>query len=131
MKWLHYINFLLIFLFIVAICVLEEYMVSSSLELVQTSCYEIEKYVSEEGGLQNMEVALALENLEYNWTKNEASLCFLVNHKSISEIGQEIAKMKYCLSNDDVELFMTGVDLIKLYCKSYMHFMGANLHNLL
>ena len=66
MKWLHYINFLLIFLFIVAICVLEEYMVSSSLELVQASCYEIEECVSENDSLQNMEVVLALENLEYN-----------------------------------------------------------------
>ena len=106
-------------------------MVSSSLELVQASCYEIEECVSENDSLQNMEVVLALENLEYNWTKSEARLCFLVNHKSIAEIGQEIAKMKYCLSNDDIELFMTGVDLIKLYCKSYMHFMGANLHNVL
>ena len=131
MKFLHYLNFFFIFLFIIFICIIEENVVSSSLKQVQEDCFVIEEILAERDNLKNIELTVALENLEYNWNKNESKLCFLVNHKSIGEIGQEISKMKYCIISDDFELFKTGIELIKSYCKTYMHFMGASIHNLL
>lgn len=131
MKTVHYINFALIILFLIAICVLEEVLVSSSLREVQQDSLFIEASVERLDSVKNMEVALLVDNLEYDWKQNESSMCYLVNHKSVQEIGQEIAKLKLYIASDDVDNFKVSIEVIKFYCHSYLHFMGANLHNVL
>ena len=131
MKILHYINFIAILLLLIGICVAEELVVSSSLQNIQSSCFEIEQLVEEEENLKNMRVVLAVDNIEYDWTENENKMCYMVNHKNIQEIGQEIAKLKMYIEDDDVANFNVSVNEIKLYCHGYLHFMGANIHNVL
>ncbi|MCM1324961.1 MAG: DUF4363 family protein [Acetobacter sp.] len=132
MKVFHYINFGLIFLFLIGICILEEVYVSNSLTKVQNDCFQIEKELERnEDVLLSMNMTLLVDNLEYHWDKNESDLCYMVNHKSIQEIGQEIAKMKSYIANDDIDAFKVSIEAIKYYCHSYLHFMGANLHNIL
>ena len=131
MKVFHLINFALIFLLLIGICIAEDLLVSNSLSRVQSYCFEKEQVVDVKGNLKNMNVVLAVDNLELNWTEDEKNMCFLVNHKSIQEIGQEIAKLKLYIADNDVEAFRVSLDLIKFYCHSYLHFMGANLHNVL
>ncbi len=131
MKIFHYINFILIFLLLVGICVAEDILVSNSLAEIQKQCYKIEKLVDEKENLKNTEVVLAVDNLEYMWHEDESNMCYLVNHKSIQEIGQEIARIKLYISEDNVNDFLASLDTIKFYCHSYLHFMGANMHNVL
>ena len=131
MKVVRYINFLLIFLLLVGICVAEDLVVSSSLNEVQEYCFKIEQIVDENDNLKNMEVVMAIENLEYSWLEDESTMCYLVNHKSVQEIGQEIAKLKLYIASDDIDAFKVSISAIKSYCHSYLHFMGANLHNVL
>lgn len=131
MKAVHYVNFILIFLLLVGICIAEDLLVSSSLKEVQSYCYEIEKMIDSSEDLKNMEIVLKVDNLEEKWLENESKMCYLVNHKSIQEIGQEIAKLKMYIPNNDIEAFEVSIELIKSYCHSYLHFMGANLHNVL
>lgn len=131
MKAFHYINFIIIALILVFICVSEELTVSSSLRDVQDRCLTIERIVDEEKTLKNSTLVLAVDNLEYNWTKSESNLCFMVNHKNVQEIGQEITKAKQYITEDNIEEFKISIELIKFYCHSYLHFMGANLHNVL
>ncbi len=131
MKVFHYINFILIFLLLVGICVAEDILVSNSLAEIQKQCYKIEKLVDEKENLKNTEVVLAVDNLEYMWHEDESNMCYLVNHKSIQEIGQEIARIKLYISEDNVNDFLASLDTIKFYCHSYLHFMGANMHNVL
>lgn len=131
MKVFHYINFGIIFLFLIGICIIEEVYVSGSLKQAQYDCFQIEKQLEATQDLHNMDIALLVDNLEYHWDKNESDLCYMVNHKSIQEIGQEIAKMKSYVANNDVDAFKVSIETIKYYCHSYLHFMGANLHNIL
>lgn len=131
MKIFHYINFTLLFLLIVAICVVEEVYVSKSLTVVQQDCIQIEDSIGGKDSIQDMEVVMLVDNLEYNWDYYEDKLCYLVNHKSIQEIGQEISKMKAYINTGDIDAFKVSLEQIKYYCHSYMHFMGANLHNVL
>ena len=35
------------------------------------------------------------------------------------------------VANDDRDAFKVCIESLKLYCHSYLHFMGANLHNIL
>ncbi len=129
MKIFHFINFFIIFIIIVAVCITEDVLVSKSLKETHMCCYQIEKIIDANENLKNMDVVLAVDNLEYNWTKDEKKLCYLVNHKSIQEIGQEIAKLKMYIYDNDVASAKVSIELIKFYCHSYLHFMGANIHN--
>ena len=131
MKPFHIINFILIVLLLVGICLAEDLVVSNSLHEIQEMCYEIEVKVSTYDDLKNMDIVLSIDNLEYTWTKDESSMCYLVNHKSVQEIGQEIAKLKLYIASNDVDAFRVSIEQIKFYCHSYLHFMGANLHNVL
>ncbi len=121
----------LIFAFLVGICVIEDRLVITSLEKVNDFCYEIETAAEKNNGILNEEVALLVDNLDDSWKKNESSLCFLVNHKSIEPLGVEIIKLKtYIDQNEEVEFFVS-LELIKSYVESFQHFMGANFHNIL
>ncbi len=132
MKVFHYLNFLFIFLLLVGICVVEDMLVSKSLREIQTMCYQIETQLDEEQDeLKNMSIVLSVDNLEQKWGEDESKLCYLVHHKNIQEIGQEIAKLKYYISSDDVHAFKVSLSSIKAYCHNYLHFMGANWHNIL
>lgn len=131
MKVMHYINFLLITIFLVVICYVEDDIVSKSLYHVQSQCFEIERVVDEEVNLKNMRVVMEVDNLEFSWLEDESLMCYLVNHKSIQEIGQEISKLKLYITMDDVEAFKVSLSTIRGYCHSYLHFMGANFHNIL
>ena len=112
-------------------CVLEDNLVSSALEDVRSYCYQIETSVEENDGILNNDVAHLLENMEDRWFKYEYNLCYMVNHKSIQEIGVEISKMKTYMEEGDKKEFMASLELIKLYEEQYHHFMGASFHNIL
>lgn len=131
MKVFHYINFIVIFLIIVGVCITEDIIVSKSLYEVQQRCFELEDLIDEHDDLKNMGIVLSIDNLEYRWIKDEEKLCYLVNHKSIQEIGQEIAKLKLYIADNDIAASKVSIELIKYYCHSYLHFMGANIHNVL
>lgn len=121
----------LIFAFLVGICVIEDRLVITSLEKVNDFCYEIETAAEKNNGILNEEVVFLVDNLDDSWKKNESSLCFLVNHKSIEPLGVEIIKLKtYIDQNEEVEFFVS-LELIKSYVESFQHFMGANFHNIL
>ena len=131
MKLFHYVNFIIIVLLLIAICITEELVVSNSLKEIQARCYEIEMTLAETDDLLNMDMTMQIDNLEYVWKEDEAAMCFLVNHKNIQEIGQEIAKLKLYIASNDVDAFRVSLEEIKFYCHSYLHFMGANVHNIL
>ncbi len=131
MKAFHIINLLLIVALLVVICVAEEVVVSNSLRDIQDRCLMIEQLVERDETLKTMNMVLAVDNLEDNWNKDESKLCFMVHHKNIQEIGQEIAKIKQYIAGDDIEAFRVSIECIKMYCHGYLHFMGANLHNVL
>ncbi len=131
MKLFHYINFILIFIVLIAICVVEEVLVSRSLSTIHDRVLSIEKVVAMKEDIQNMDIVMEIENLEYYWNQDEKKLCYLVNHKSIQEIGVEIAKLKLYIADNDIPAFKVSLEEIKYYCHSYLHFMGANIHNVL
>ena len=129
--WFQFISILLILGVLIAVCVLEDNLVSSALEDVRSYWYQIEEAVDVNDGILNNDVAHLLYNMEDRWFKHEYNLCYMVNHKSIQEIGVEISKMKTYMEEGDKKEFMASLELIKLYEEQYHHFMGASFHNIL
>ena len=113
------------------VCIYEDVVVTSGVRRASEDCLAIEEMIEDREDLRAMDIVMALENLEYNWQRNEATMCYLVNHKSIQEIGLEISKLKGYLKNNEFNDFESSLDAIKFYSHSYLHFMGASLHNIL
>lgn len=125
------VSFLIIISLLVTICVTEDRLVSDSLMEVKDYCYKIEMAAEEAGGITCGDVASLVDNLECAWKKNEGKLCFMVNHKSIEQLGVEIVRLKtYIDEEEDVEFF-TSLEIIKHYVETFQHFMGASIHNIL
>ena len=120
----------LIFGVLVAICLIEDKLVVVSLSHVNKYVYEIEEVVQEKG-IVNGEVASLVDNLDYSWKKNESSLCFLVNHKSIEQLGVEIVRLKTYIDEEEPIEFFVSLEIIKHYVEMYQHFMVASFHNIL
>ena len=129
--WFQLVSILLILGVLVGICVLEDRLVCDALSSVRSYCYQIEVAVDENDGILNNDVSTLLNNLEEKWFRDEANLCFMVNHKSIQEIGVEISRMKTYMEEGDRKEFMASLELVKLYEEQYHNFMGASFHNIL
>ena len=129
--WFQLVSILVILAILITVCVVEDSLVASSLSLVDEYCYEIEVAISENDGIKNSDVCTLVDNLEYSWFANEWKLCYVVNHKSIQEIGVEISRLKSYIEEGDEKEFRASLELIKLYREQYEHFMGASLHNIL
>ena len=129
--WFQLVSILVILAILITVSVVEDSLVASSLSLVDEYCYEIEVAISENDGIKNSDVCTLVDNLEYSWFANEWKLCYVVNHKSIQEIGVEISRLKSYIEEGDEKEFRASLELIKLYREQYEHFMGASLHNIL
>ena len=125
------ISIVAIVIFLIGICIYEDLTVSYGVRQVNEDCMAIEELIEGMDDVKSMQVVMAVENLEYNWKNNESKMCYLVNHKQIQEIGVEIAKLKGFLENSELNDFKSSIDAIKFYSHSYLHFMGASLHNIL
>lgn len=123
--------FLVIIALLVTICVVEDRLVSDSLMEVKDYCYKIEMASEENGGITNGEVTSLVDNLETAWKKNEGKLCFMVNHKSIEQLGVEIVRLKTYIDEEEEIEFFTSLEIIKHYVETFQHFMGASFHNIL
>ena len=121
----------LIFVFLIGISVAEEIIIDNGLTQAMNDCLYLENISQNQQDLRLQKIALAVDDLEYHWKENESKMCFLVNHKNIQEIGLEISKMKVYQQENDVKEFKACLDAVKFYSQSYLHFMGANLHNVL
>lgn len=131
MKLFTKLTLIFIFLFLIGISVFEEVITSRSLNKINAYCSILEEEIEDKEDIRTSKLALLVDNMQYDWTKNESTMCYLVNHKSIQEIGAELSKMKNYLGENDVKEFKASLEAIKFYSESYLHFMGANVHNIL
>lgn len=129
--WFKLISILAIVLIMIGLCVFEDRLVVSALDTVNRYCYEIEIAAEKNGGIVNGEVSSLVDNLQYQWKKNEGTLCFMVNHKSIEQLGVEIVRLKTYIDEEESIEFFVSLEIIKHYVETFQHFMGASFHNIL
>ncbi len=132
-KWMWFKAVSVLFLVgvIIGICVLEDRLVMKALNAVNDTCYQIELAIDQNGGIVNGQVASLVDNLEYDWFKNEAALCFVVNHKSTEQLGVEIVRLKTYIDEEEEIEFYVSLNIIKNYVETFQHFMGAGVDNIL
>ena len=129
--WFKTISTIVIVCALFVICFVEDRIATNSLKVVEDYCLQIEKTVEEEGTIVSGKVAALVDNLEDSWEKNESKLCFLVNHKSIENLGVEIVRLKTYIDEDEPIEFFVSLEIIKHYTEVFQHLMGASFHNIL
>lgn len=129
--WFKTISTIFIVVILFVICFIEDRIATNSLKIVENYCLEIEKAAKEEGTIVSGKVVSLVDNLEDSWERNESKLCFLVNHKSIENLGVEIVRLKTYIDEDEPIEFFVSLEIIKHYTEVFQHFMGASFHNIL
>ncbi|MBE7075733.1 MAG: DUF4363 family protein [Clostridiales bacterium] len=127
--WIRLVSICVLILSLAAICIVEDKLVDTALARVENMCVEIELAVEKNEGIVNGEVASLVDNLEYFWNKQESVMCFVVNHKTIEQLGVEIVRLKTYIDEEEQIEFYVSLEIIKHYIETFQHVMGANLHN--
>ena len=126
-----YIHLVLILIFLIGACVLEETIVNNYLIDIDYEVSQIQGFVSGKEDINTAEVLSLVENLNEEWLNKEQVLCLIVNHKDIEDIGLEISRLRSNAVTNQIEDFNASLALIRFYAKAYHHVMGTNLYNIL
>lgn len=123
---------LIVFLsFLIGLVVWEEIIVNKALTKLSETAEDLQTRVYELGAVDNSEIKDAVINLEEIWNKYEKSLCFIVNHKDIEDVGIEISKLKANSNVNQYEDFCSSISVILFFADKYTHIMGMSLQNVI
>lgn len=121
---------IVISLFLIGACVIEEILVKNTLEQINQMGNELLLLTQSETNLNNDLILNKTRNLNEFWLKYEDALCFFVNHKDMHEMGNEIVKMISYAKNNIKEEYTTSLELVIYYSDTFHHIMKISLKNI-
>ena len=70
-------------------------------------------------------------NIKEFWEDKEGWLCFLFNHRDLSNITDSINRLRAYTKNNDFDNALAEFAVLKEYSTKSYHIMGFNIHNIL
>ena len=125
------ISVLVILALLTLACIWEQVSVDKYLNDIYNQALAIENYVDDIIDVNAPELQAMVERLEASWDKHESILCFLINHKDISDISTEITRLKSYSETNQEQDFKATIKVIIHYTDAYHHVMGISLQNLI
>ncbi len=126
-----YIKLGIIVLVLIGVCVWEELAVNTYLSEIDKMVSNIQTVALQSENINTSEILMLVENLEEQWKKKENTLCVIVNHEDVEEIGCEISRLKGAIVATQYEDFLITLSIIRFYTESFNQSMGMSLQNLL
>lgn len=124
------IGIICICLFLFGICVAEEILVSSSLNLVTKESEYLYTLANQSDSVNTQEIITKTKNLKDYWAKREHLLCFFINYKDMSEMSNEITRMLSYAQENIKEEYIASLSLVLYYCETFDHITGFNFQNI-
>lgn len=121
---------ILLLVFLITICALEQTLVSNSLNAINALAFDLQTTVQGSVQINTPEVQAKVENLNSTWNYYENLLCYFSNHKDMKEMGIEIQRMIVYSATNQHEEFKASLALVILYSETFEHFMGISLQNI-
>ena len=121
---------IVISIFLVSMCVLEEILVKTTLDKISTDANEIYTQSQTSDNLNSDIILKKCETLQNFWEEKEDMLCFFVNHKDMQDMGNQLVNLIAYAKNNSKEDFTSSISLIIYYTTSYHHLMGVSLQNI-
>ena len=113
------------------LCITEELLVKTTLKTINTKAMNIYSYVYKIDDVDNVEILKLTHDLNDYWLEHENLLCFFINHKDMHEMGNELVKMISYARSDIREEYITSLELVINYTKTFRHLMGISFQNFL
>lgn len=123
--------FLFVFLFfLLGLVIWEEITVHEVLNVIKEKASSIETRVYKLQAVDSDEIKNEVKELTSIWEEYEETLCFLVNHKDIEDIGMELSKLRANCNVNQYEDFCASISVILFFTDKYSHIMGISFQNI-
>lgn len=124
------IGIIIITVFLVAICTLEEILINSTLNEVKQYSKTLYELSQKSDTVATEEIISLTNELNDYWLEREPILCFFINYKDVGEMGNEITRMKSYTLSDIKEEFDASLTLVLYYCETFNHITGLSVQNI-
>ena len=124
------LGIIFIILALIAICLTEELLVSSSLKKIKNESNYLYNLSTALENVNIEEIITKTNNIYEYWKKREMTLCFFINYKDMGEMSNEIVKMVSYAKNNIKEEYTTSLLLLIYYCETFNHITGINIQNI-
>ena len=121
----------IIVVFLALVCVLEQILVSVTLDNLEQKTQALIKVVYEYENINNNDILIKTNELNSFWEEHENLLCFFINHKDMQEMGTELKKMQTYIETNNSDEYLTSLNLVIYYTDTFNHIMGLSLQNLI
>lgn len=121
----------LIVLLIVAVCAIEEIVLSNINSNLAHYTEELSTSITENSdNLSTFEVGEKYKNLSSFWKDAKRKLCYLTNYEKIRIMDESIIKLGASIENNDESLTIENLAIVETFSEFTYYFMGFNINNL-
>ena len=121
----------LIVLLIVAVCAIEEIVLSNINANLAHYTEELSTSITENSdNLSTFEVGEKYKNLSSFWKDAKRKLCYLTNYEKIRIMDESIIKLGASIENNDESLTIENLAIVETFSEFTYYFMGFNINNL-
>ena len=121
----------LIVLLIVAVCAIEEIVLSNINSNLAHYTEELSTSITENSdNLSTFEVEEKYKNLSSFWKDAKRKLCYLTNYEKIRIMDESIIKLGASIVNNDESLTIENLAIVEAFSEFTYYFMGFNINNL-
>lgn len=121
----------LIVLLIVAVCAIEEIVLSNINANLAHYTEELSTSITENSdNLSTFEVEEKYKNLSSFWKDAKRKLCYLTNYEKIRIMDESIIKLGASIENNDESLTIENLAIVETFSEFTYYFMGFNINNL-
>ena len=121
----------LIVLIIVAVCAIEEIVLSNINANLAHYTEELSTSITENSdNLSTFEVEEKYKDLSSFWKDAKRKLCYLTNYEKIRIMDESIIKLGASIENNDESLTIENLAIVETFSEFTYYFMGFNINNL-
>lgn len=121
----------LIVLIIVAVCAIEEIVLSNINANLTHYTEELSTSITENSdNLSTFEVEEKYKDLSSFWKDAKRKLCYLTNYEKIRIMDESIIKLGASIENNDESLTIENLAIVETFSEFTYYFMGFNINNL-
>lgn len=121
---------ILLALGLVGMVIAEQIYVADTLKYMQNETEQIKTTIFENENINTSFLIDKINLLDENWKKRENILCFIVNHKDMENVGEQIQKLKVLISQNKKEEAEYEAQLLVYYVDGYEHFIAVTFQNI-
>ena len=121
---------ILLALGLIGMVIAEQLYVADTLKYMQTETEQIKTTIFENNDINSTFLIEKINALDENWKKRESILCFIVNHKDMEKVGEQIEKLKVLISQNKKEEAEYEAQLLVYYVDGYEHFIAVTFQNI-